>query len=328
MAYQNSKTLKAKAMNIVFFGSDSFAVKPLGALTKAGYKISCVVTQPDRKKGRGLKLEGTPVKICAKGAGLMIYQPPCVNSTEALDFLKNLNPDLFIVIAYGQLLSQGLLDLPKTFCINAHASILPKYRGAAPINWAIIKGEKSSGVTVIKIISKMDAGPIISQKEAPISDDDTAITLQDKLSALAAQLLLDSLAVIENKSFKLVPQDEFRVSYAPKLKKSDGLIDWSQNAGDIYNLVRGCFDWPGAFTYYRGKILKINKAGVFLAGPNGIKSSAGTITEVSNNGIRVATGKGVLIIEELQLEGKRRLRAEEFIAGQRISVGEVLESKK
>ncbi|MDI6606423.1 MAG: methionyl-tRNA formyltransferase [Candidatus Omnitrophota bacterium] len=314
-------------MNIIFFGSDNFAVVPLEALVAAGYAISCVVTQPDRAGGRGLKLEATPLKALAKKRGLKIYQPGDVNSAEAQSFLRDLNPDLFIVIAYGQILSQGVINIPKIFAINAHASMLPKYRGAAPINWAIIKGEKYSGVTIMKIVHKLDAGPVIQQQAVAISGDDTAITLQDKLSTLAAGLLLDSLVPIKNNNYKLLPQDEAGASLAPKLKKSDGLIEWSKNAEDIRNLIRGCLGWPGAFTYYKGKLLKIYKAKVSSQIRKFASSNPGEILEACKEGIVVFTGKGNIIIEELQLEGKKIMKAGEFISGHRITVGEKLGGK-
>jgi len=308
-------------MNIVFFGSSQFAVASLRALLNTRHKILCVVTQPDREKGRGLRLEGTPVKTLTKEAGLEIYQPPKINTPSALNFLSNLNPDLFVVIAYGQILSQGILDIPKIFAINAHASILPKYRGAAPINWAIIKGEKSTGVTIIKMTAKMDAGAVIEKKEIEIMEIDTAKTLEEKLSGLAAQLLIDSLEVIENNSYKLVPQDEGQVSFAPKLKKEDGLINWNNEAKEINNLIRGCLEWPGAFTYYKGKLLKIYKATV---SPLPVSPLPGEILEISKEGIAVTTGKDSLVIQELQIEGKKRMRAQEFIAGHRIRIGDRL----
>lgn len=311
-------------MDIVFFGSDSFAVKPLEALIEGGYNILCVITQPDRRKGRGLKFEATPVKITAQAAGLKIYQPADVNSADALNFLKNLNADLFIVIAYGQLLSQGVLNLPKVFSINAHASLLPQYRGAAPINRAIINGEDATGVTVIKIIRRMDAGPIILQKKIPVLEDDTALKLEDKLSILAAQALLESLEAVKNKSFTLTQQDEAKAGFAPKLKKNDGRINWLQTSRQIYNLIRGCFDWPGAFTYYKGKLLKIYKAKVSPQASRPAGAQPGEILQVSKEGITVSAGEGGLSIEELQIEGKRRMRIDEFIAGHKISVGEKL----
>ena len=314
-------------MNIVFFGSSRFAAPVLKALLTSRHKVTCVLTQPDRQKGRGLHFAGTVMKTIASESGIRIYQPYNVNDSDTINFLKGLNPDLFVVIAYGQILSSAILSIPKAFSINLHASLLPKYRGAAPINWALIKGEKITGITVMKMTEEMDAGPIIQQKETEISNLDTSITLEDKLSHFAAQLLLTSLHSIEDNNYNLVPQDENNVSFAPKLKKEDGRIDWNKPACDIYNLIRGCISWPGAFTYYKGKLLKIYKAKVGSCVREFLSSVAGKIISVSKEGIVVATGKDNLIIEELQIEGKRRMKVEEFIAGHKICIGEIFNKK-
>lgn len=311
-------------MNIVFFGSSNFAVPSLKALLTTAHKISCVVTQPDRQKGRHLQLAKTAVKKIAEGASLKIYQPERINTPEAIKFLKDLSPDLFIVVAYGQILSQEILDIPKIFSLNIHGSLLPKYRGAAPINWAIINGEEITGFTIIKMTKEMDAGPVILKKEINIAEGDDALTLEDKLSYLGAQLLLDAIKSIENNNYNLTPQDEEKISFAPRLKKVDGLIHWHKPAKDISNLIRGCAGWPGAFTYYNGKLLKIYRTKVIrLSGDQGI-SPPGEIMQISKDGIVVATGKDSLMIEELQMEGKRRMKPEEFIAGHRISPGDRL----
>lgn len=287
-----------------------------------GHNISCVVTQPDRKKDRGLHLGQTPVKIAAGNQGIKIYQPQKINSKEALDLLSSLKPELFIVIAYGQILSEEILAIPSLFAINLHASLLPKYRGAAPINWSIIRGEKITGVSIIQMAKKMDAGPIILQKETEIAEDETAMILEEKLSRLGAQLLLESLGKIEKGDHLLVPQEENNVSFAPKLKKEDGLIDWGKSAEVIRNLTRGCLEWPGAFTYYKGKLTKIYR-GEISAWLNDLTTSLpGDIIEVSEEGIAVACGEGTLIIKQLQIEGKRITQAKEFIHGHRVRVGE------
>jgi len=314
-------------MDIVFFGSSNFAVPSLKALKTSGHKISCVVTQPDRKKGRGLSVGATLIKQLAEEFNLKTYQPENINIPEAIKFLKGLNPDLFVVIAYGQILSSDILNIPKALSVNLHASLLPKYRGAAPINWAVIKGEKTTGITVMKMAKEMDAGPIIQQKEIEVSNLDTSVTLEDKLSPLAAQLLLTTLSSIEDNSYSLIPQDENKVSFSPKLKKEDGRIDWNKPASDIYNLIRGCISWPGAYTYYNGKLLKIykTKASPCVCGP--LSSVVGKIISISKEGIVVATGKDNLIIEELQIEGKRMMKVEEFITGHKICVGEIFNKK-
>ena len=310
-------------MKIVFFGSSNFAVPSLQALAKTKHSISCVLTQPDKEKGRGLHIEGTAVKAAADTLGLKVYQPEKINTIETVNFLKSLNADLFVVASYGQILSQEVLDTPKIFSINLHASLLPKYRGAAPINWAIINGEQITGVTVIKMERRMDAGPIILQKTIGIAGEDTEATLGDKLSNLASELLLDCLVSIEDKNYKLKPQDETDVSFAPKLKKNDGAIDWNKPAEEINNLIRGCMNWPGAFTYYNGKLLKIYKAEAFKFLSPSVPQPPGGIVQVSKEGIVVATGGDGLMIKELQIESKKRMRVEEFIAGHKICAGEV-----
>jgi methionyl-tRNA formyltransferase len=294
-----------------------------------------VVTQPDRQKGRGLSLESTAVKNLAVQKGLEVYQPPQVNTIEALNFIRQKPADFFVVISYGQILSQELLSLPAVFALNVHASLLPKYRGAAPISRAIISGDKTTGVTIMRMVPEMDAGPIVASKSIDILEDDDAITLSAKLSFLAADLLKESILAVNNNKYQLSDQNENQVTFAPKLKKNDGLINWNKSAQEIRNLVRGCLGWPGAFSYYKAKILKIYKAEVIdpsshclPAGQAELVRSAGEILEVSGEGIVVATGKGSLIIKELQIEGKRRMPAGDFIAGHKILLKEVLGIKK
>ena len=309
-------------MIIVFFGSSEFATESLKALLNSDYDISCVVTQPDKQKGRHLHLATTAVKKIAQVSGLKIYQPQDINTPEAVDFLKRMKPDLFVVVAYGQIISQNILDIPKLFSINAHASLLPKYRGAAPINWALINGDKETGLSIVQISLKMDAGPIILQRKIEITQEDTVISLEEKLGRLAAMLLIESLILVEKKEYRSIAQDESKATFAPKLKKEDGLIKWDETAVQIHNLIRGCLGWPGAFTSYIGKRVKIFKAMAVESIVQETKKTYGQIIEVAQGGIRVLTGKGDLIIEELQIEGKRRMTAGEFISGHKISVGE------
>jgi len=305
-------------MKIVFFGSSEFSIPCLKALLNTQHQLICVVTQPDKQKGRGLNLGSTIVKEVAQEKNLNLYQPFQINNQESINFLKNLNPDLFVVIAYGQILSKKILEIPKIFSLNVHASVLPKYRGACPINWAIIQGEEDTGISIIKMTEKMDAGPIILQKKIKIRDDQISIELEKELSSISAELLIQVLDLIEKNNYKLIPQDESKVSFAPKLKKEDGRIDWQQPAKKIYNLIRGLQPWPGTFTFYKGKMLKIYKASVSPSTNQFVNPSAGEIIEVSKRGIIVACGKDNLIIEELQIEGKKRISAEAFIAGYKI----------
>lgn len=315
-------------MNIVFFGSSDFALPSLNRLQAAGHKISCVVTQPDKKKGRGLKLQATPVKVLAGRLGFRLYTCAQINNPESVKFLKGLNPDLFVVTAFGQILSAEVLAIPTMLSINIHASLLPKYRGAAPINWAIINAEEESGVSAIKLTEKMDAGPLISQKKIKIENDDTAISLEAKLSAIGAELLLESIACIENKNLRLMAQDESRVSFARKLIREDGLINWNEPALNIHNLVRGCFDWPGAFTFYEEKMLKIYKTRVKKITDALSFGHPGEILDISSEGIFTAAGKDILVIEELQLAGKIKMTAADFVKGCRLKAADMLGNKK
>jgi len=311
-------------MKIVFFGSSNFGVPALKAISATSHKIIAVVTQPDKAKGRHLFESSTAIKETALSLGFKIYQPQKVNRSEVVKFLTDLNPDLFIVIAYGQILGADILHIPKIFSINLHASLLPKYRGAAPINWAVINGETKTGLTIIKMNEAMDAGEIVLNKSIAIDSSDTAVSLERKLAREGASLLLECLEGIDKKTFQLTPQDSAEVSLAPKLKKKDGLIDWHKEAQEVQNLIRGTFDWPGAFTYYKGKLLKIYKATVAQLPSCPVAQLPGEIMQVSKEGIVVVTGRRSLIIEELQLEGKRRMKAEEFIAGHKISPGDRL----
>ena len=306
-------------MKIIFFGSAHFAIPALEGLIENKHKILCVVTQPDKKKGRHLHLGVTDVKALALKAKLKVFQPENINTAASVKFLNSLNADLFVIVAYGQLLSREVLDIPRAFPINIHASLLPRYRGAAPINWAVIRGDKVTGVTIMQVTRKMDSGSIIMQKELSIGEDDDAVSLESKLRDIGAQLLLKAIPVIKSKGHKLTVQDERKVVYAPKLKKSDGLIDWHKPALEINNLIRGTLPWPGAFTHYKGKLLKIYKANVVDSIDCNLSiHKAGEVIDVSKGRLYVNTGKGVLSIQELQIEGKRRMKVEEFIAGHKI----------
>jgi methionyl-tRNA formyltransferase len=312
-------------MNIVFFGSDRFAVPALSQIISSSHKITCVVTQPDRLKGRGLALSCTEVKKIAQAYNISVYQPENINRQERVEFLRGLNPDMFVVVAFGQILSRPVLEIPRIMTINLHASLLPKYRGAAPVNWALIKGETQTGVSIIKMNERLDEGPIILQRSLEIEDSEDAQSLQDRLSVLGADLLLEALDSIQDNRYSLIIQQEKDATPAPKLKKGDGLIRWDKSARDINNLIRGCAGWPGAFSYYQGKILKIHRARRTSGNQDiGISELPGEILRVSKEEIIVATAEGNLDIEEMQLEGKRRMTAQEFISGHRISVGERL----
>jgi methionyl-tRNA formyltransferase len=285
------------------------------------------VTQPDKKKGRHLQLAATDVKSVAQRAGLDIFQPEDVNTPESREYIAKFNPDLLVVIAYGQILSQRMLDIPKILALNIHASLLPKYRGAAPINWAVIRGERTTGVTVMQLIRKMDAGPILMQKGTTIRQDDDSLSLEDKLRSLGAELLLEALKEIKNGTYKLTAQDEKKVLMAPKLKKNDGCIDWNKPSGEVLNLIRGSLPWPGAFTYYKDKLLKISRAeiGQLLSRKTGVQ--AGIVLNTDKNGLEIMAGSGSVLIKELQPESKKKMTAAEFISGHKIRAGDILGKK-
>lgn len=349
-------------MDIVFFGSGKFAVRSLEALVAAAHKVKLVVTQPDRPKGRHLNFLPTEVKVKAQELKLNIYQPQNPNSEEALGHLKQFGADLFIVIAYGHILKESALSLPKLYPLNVHASLLPKYRGAAPINWAIINGEKESGISIIKMNETVDAGDSLLQKKLAIEQADNADILEVKLEELSALSLIEALDLINKGQAKFTGQDDAGASFAPKLEKHHGLIDWNKNALDIVNQIRGLVPWPVAWTYYQGKILKIYKAEVVDGGqkatppltpPTGggemiegnslarkIEEIAekhlppfvdrlrlnkpGEVLQVDKRGIRLSAGGGALKITELQMEGGRRLDPEAFLCGHKLAVGDRL----
>lgn len=308
-------------MNIVFFGTSDFAIPALMAFLESTHKVLAVVTQPDRKKGRQLKLSPPPTKVLALTHDIKVYQPQDASSAEAINYLKQFSADLFVIVSFGQILKKEVLFVPKFYSINLHGSLLPKYRGAAPTNWAIINGDRSSGVTVIKMNERMDEGDIILKKEVEIDKEDTNITLSEKLSELGAKVLMEAIGLIESKKAVFQKQESSKVTYAPKLKKEDGLINWSEGAIKIHDRVRGLIPWPGAYTHFDGKILKIWKTALSdYAGADAIKD--GTVLDiVKNKGIIVKTASGALAITHLQIEGKKILDADAFLRGHRIEKG-------
>ncbi len=298
-------------MNIIFFGTSEFAIPSLQAIAKSRHKILAVITRPDRKAGRGMQLLPSSVKIEAGHLGLEIHQPEDASSESTAELLKAKRADLFFVISYGQILKKQILDIPKRYCISLHPSLLPKYKGAAPCNWVIINGEKKTGVTIIRMNEKMDAGDIITSQSINISEDDTSEDIYNQLALIGAETLIATIGLIESKKERFIPQDEKVTTYAPKLKKQDGFIDWKKQAEEIRNLIRGTQPWPGAYTYLDKKLLKIYKAEK-VYGPAAIP---GNIIKIEKDSFIVACGKDALRIRELQLEGKNRMSAEEFLRG-------------
>lgn len=311
-------------MKIVFMGTPQFAVPVLEALVKAGHEIPLVVTQPDRPKGRSKKPVPPPVKALAESLNIPVFQPERVRRPEAIEEIRKAGPDALVVAAFGQILPKALLDIPRLGNFNVHASLLPKYRGAAPINWAIVNGEADTGITIMLMDEGMDTGGMLTAVKEPILPEDTAQTLTAKLSRIGAELIVKALAEFETGRLKPVSQDNSQATYAPILKKELGKIDWTKPAREIERTVRGLDPWPGAFTYLTGKMLHIWKAKTAPSRLLEPPSPAGEVISADKNGIIVATGEGALIIEELQPEGGRRMKASEYLAGHKIATGEIL----
>ena len=302
-------------MKIVFMGTPDFSVNALENNVKAGHDVVGVITQPDKPKGRGGKMQYTPVKEKALELGLDVYQPQRVKKTEFIEKLKEMNPDAIVVIAFGQILPKAILDMPKYGCINVHASLLPKYRGAAPIQWSVIDGEKETGVTTMYMNEGLDTGDIIDKVVVPIDKKETGGSLFDKLAIEGGKLILKTLIELENGTAVRTPQDDSKSNYAGMINKQLGKIDFNKSANEIERLIRGLNPWPSAYTKMDGKTLKIWDADVDDSEND---SAPGTITEVGKDFIRVATGKGSLKILELQLEGKKRMKTRDFLNGAKI----------
>ncbi|OGW49298.1 MAG: methionyl-tRNA formyltransferase [Nitrospirae bacterium RBG_19FT_COMBO_42_15] len=307
-------------MKIVFMGTPEFAVPSLNALLSSKKEITAVVTQPDKPSGRGKKLTPPPVKAAALNSGVAVLQPERIKDEEFVNTLREINPDVIVVAAYGKILPKDIIRLPRYGCINVHASFLPRYRGAAPINWAIINGEKETGITIMQMDEGLDTGSILLQKGIEITKEDTAGTLSNKLSKIGAELLIEGLNAIEKGEIKLIPQDNSKASYAPMLKKEDGQIDWTKGAEDIYNMVRGMDPWPGAFTYYKGELWKVWKV---RHGDTG-KGLAGEILAADKDRIDVASKDNVISIIEIQPANKKRMTVSVFLRGHKVEAGVIL----
>ncbi len=310
-------------MRLVFMGTPQFAVRPLRALAAAGHEIVGVVTRIDKPAGRGRVLAAPPVKRAAEETGLAVFQPRRVREPAFIATLKSLNPEAIIVAAYGQILPEDVLTLPMHGCINIHASLLPRYRGAAPINWAIIRGDKETGITIMQMDEGMDTGAILLQESIPIEQKDTAGTLTEKLSALGARLITTALPLIAAGKLPPLSQDSSRATLAPLLKKGDGRIDWKLSAVEIHNRVRGLSPWPGAFTFLDGKLIKIIESEV-IAGDG----APGLLHEADKHTLTAGTGEGLLRILSVQPEGKKVMTAGEFLRGHRGLSGKKFSSEQ
>ena len=325
-------------MKIVFMGTPDLAAEVLDTMMKNGCEVTLAVTQPDRPKGRGKSVIKTPVRECADRWGIPVFSPVRVKRPEAVERLREEAPDLIVVAAFGQILSKEILDLPRLGCVNVHASLLPAYRGAAPIQWAVINGEEKSGVTSMQMDEGLDTGDILLQEEIPLVADETGESLYNKMAKLGGELLVKALPMIEQGTLTPVRQDDAASCYAPMLKKEMGNIDWTMPAVKIERLVRGLNSWPGAYTFMNGKMLKIWGAEVCGAGGCGGAASAagepsdvpaagaepGTVVGTDKKKIYVSCGEGVLALTEVQYEGKKRMNTQAFLLGAKVEPGQKL----
>lgn len=302
-------------MKVIFMGTPDFAVCILKALIRE-FDVAAVVTQPDRPKGRGNKLVPPPVKTVACENSIPVLQP--LKIRDITDELKSFDADIFVVAAYGQILPQAVLDMPRLGCINVHASLLPKYRGSSPIQWAIINGEEITGITIIYMDKGIDTGDMILKREVPIENTDAFPSLHDKLAVAGADTLITAMQMIENGTAVREKQNDSESSYAPLIKKELGNIDWSKPSMDILNLIRGFNPWPGAYTYYNSDILKVWNAEEIIGFPQG---EAGEIVDViPKRGFVVKTGDGHLLITEIQARGGRRMDTADYLKGHKIDL--------
>ena len=309
-------------MRLVYMGTPDFAVPALVSLVEAGHEVAAVVTQADKPKGRGKAVQMTPVKEKALSYGIPVYQPIRVKKDEEFfNTLKEIQPDAIVVAAFGQILPKEILDLPKYGCVNIHASLLPKYRGAAPIQWAVIDGEKESGITTMMMDVGLDTGDMLDQIVIPLAEDETGGSLFDKLSEAGGPLILETLKKLESGTAVRTPQPETGATYAGMLDKSLGNIDWTKSAAELERLIRGLNPWPSAYTHYGSKTMKLWAAGVL---PENFEGEPGEIVKVLKDCFLVKTGEGTLAVKELQLEGKKRMDAGAFLRGFSLKEGERL----
>ena len=310
-------------MKIIFMGTPDFAVGTLRSLAEAGHEITLVVSQPDKPKGRGHAMVPTPVKVVAEELGIPVFQP--VKIREAKDVLEKTEADVCVVAAFGQIIPASMLHMKKYGCINVHASLLPKYRGAAPIQWAVIDGEKESGVTIMQMDEGLDTGDMLAKAIVPLDEKETGGSLFDKLSEAGGRLCVETLAKLEKGEITPEKQGESPTAYASMLDKKMGNIDWNKSAVVIERLVRGLNPWPSAYTHLDGKTLKIWACDVLPQSAS--KGESGEILEVTKDAIHVQTGDGILVLREIQLAGKARMDAGAFLRGYKVVPGTVLSAE-
>lgn len=311
-------------MRAIFMGTPDFSVPVLSAMVENGHEVAAVVTQPDKPKGRGKEMQMTPVKVRAMELGIPVLQPKKVREPEFVEQLKALKPEVMVVVAFGQILTKEVLSVPSLGCINVHASLLPMYRGAAPIQYVILNGEKETGVTTMFMDEGLDTGDMLLKTVIPIEKEETGGSLHDKLSEAGAALLVETLKELEAGTLKRIPQTG-ETCYVGTLKKSMGEMDWTKPADELERLIRGLNPWPSAYTHFHEKTLKIWAAEVESQNSS---FAPGTVSKVSKDAIYVQTGDGTLVIRELQLEGKKRMTADAFLRGYPVTVGEFLQKSE
>lgn len=309
-------------MRVIFMGTPDFAVPSLEALLTK-HEVVLVVTQPDKPKGRGKKMVPTPVKACALEHGIPVLQPEKVKEPEFVEQLRSYEPDLIAVTAFGQILSEPILEMPKYGCINVHGSLLPKYRGAAPMQWSIIDGEKVTGITTMYMAKGLDSGDMLLKAEVEITDEDTFATIHDKMAVTGANLLLDTLDQLEAGTLERIPQDHDAATYAPMITKETGHIDWSKNRQDIINLIRGLNPVPAAYTIYGEEVLKI--FGAVISDVQADDAANGEIVAVVKKGFVVKCGDGCLLITEVQARGGKRMMTDAYLRGHAMKEGILLQ---
>lgn len=304
-------------------GTPDFSVGTLEAIIEAGHEVVLAVTQPDKPKGRGKEMQFTPVKECAIAHNIPVFQPQKVREAECVEKLKEYNADIMVVIAFGQILPKEILELTPYGCVNVHASLLPKYRGAAPLQWCIIDGEEVTGITTMQMDEGLDTGDMLLTVEIPIDRKETYGSIHDKMASAGAKLLVETLVGLEEKTIEPKEQGEMTTEYAKMIKKQLGDIEWSRSAVTIERLVRGLNPWPSAYTNWNGKVMKIWDADI-LPNIEGVDAVPGTIVATDKTSFSVMTGDGILKVNELQIPGKKRMDAGAFLRGYQITAGEQL----
>ncbi len=311
-------------MRIIFMGTPDFSVGTLEAIVAAGHQVVLAVTQPDKPKGRGGAVSQSPVKEKAMELGIPVYQPRRIREAECVEYLKTFAPDVCVVVAFGQILSKEVLDIPKHCCVNVHASLLPKFRGAAPIQWAVMAGETVSGVTTMRMDEGVDTGDMILKKEVVLDPKETGGSLFDRLAKEGADLCVKTLEEIEKGTVVYIPQNHAEATHTKMIKKQMGKLDFTKSAVELERLIRGLDPWPGTYTFYHGKTLKVLEASVVECSKADAFAEPGAVVAATKEGLLLQTGEGLLSVTQVQLEGKKRMEIGAFLLGNPLKEGELL----